>query len=70
MMLFKVGEIMNYPKPLMSITELVAMGYSRYDLTCYANAKNSPSIRTIGGGKILFQTDKLEEFIQRLQRSK
>ncbi len=61
---------MNYQKPLMSITELVAMGYSRWDLQCYANAKGAPVIRTIGGGKVLFQTDKIEEFIHRLQRQK
>ena len=59
---------MNYPKPLMSITELVNMGYSRWDLKCYANAKGAPVMRTVGGGKVFFQTDKLEEFIHQIQR--
>jgi hypothetical protein len=59
---------MNYPKPLMSITELVAMGYSRWDLKCYANAKGAPVIRTIGRGKSLFMTDKLDEFIMKMQK--
>lgn len=59
---------MVYPKPLMSITELVSMGYSRWDLRCYANAKNAPVIRTIGKGKVFYQTEKLDEFIQRQQK--
>lgn len=59
---------MNYPKPLMSITELVSMGYSRWDLRCYANAKDAPVIRTVGRGKVLYQTEKLDAFIQKQQK--
>lgn len=59
---------MVYPKPLMSISELVAMGYSRWDLRCYANAKGAPVRRTIGKGKVFYETDKLDDFIQKQQK--
>lgn len=59
---------MQYPKQLMSITELVAMGYSRWDLRCYANAKGAPVIRTIGKGKTLYLTEKLDDFIIKMQK--
>ena len=54
---------MEYTKRFMSITELVALGWSRSDLKQYVNAKGAPVIRTAGGGKCLFDTTKLDEWV-------
>lgn len=54
---------MNYPKRLMSITELSELGYAKATLRKYARAKGSPIILTAGGGKIYFDTDRLDGFI-------
>lgn len=59
---------MTYPKPLMSITELVEMGYSRDTLNDYSRVKDAPIIWTRGGGKILFQTEYLDDFIATVER--
>lgn len=53
----------KYPKLLMSITELVQMGYSKTDLKNYTRIKDFPCVRTQGGGKYLIQTDKLDSWI-------
>jgi hypothetical protein len=59
---------MKYPKPLMSLSELRELGYSRNELLEYAHMKDSPATRTIGGRKFLFDTEKLEQ--KRLERKK
>ena len=58
---------MTYPKPLMSITELVKMGFPRDMLYKAAHAKGAERyiIRTPGGGKILFDTEKFERVKKR-----
>ncbi len=54
---------MKYPKDLMSITELVELGYSRDLLMNYSKARNAPVVWTMGGGKVYFKTSELEDFI-------
>lgn len=49
---------------VMSITQLVELGWSRYDLLLIANSKKSPAFKTGGGGKWMFDMDKLEKFIE------
>ena len=58
---------LQYPKPLMSITELVELGFSRRDLKNYTQLPDFPCVRTQGGGKILVQTDGLDEWIEKYQ---
>lgn len=55
---------MKYPKDLMSITELVDMGYSRDMLMNYSKARNAPVVWTMGGGKVYFKTAELDAFIE------
>lgn len=54
---------MVYPKPLMSITELVKLGFPRDMLYKAAHAQGCERyiIRTPGGGKILFDVEKWEK---------
>ena len=63
---FQGGLNMKYPKPLMSLSELRKLGFSRNELLEYGHMKDSPATRTIGGRKFLFDTEKLEE--KRLER--
>lgn len=58
---------MKYPKELMSITELTKLGYPRHTLAQWARAKNAPVVYTVGKGKALFITSKLEDFIRKIQ---
>lgn len=58
----------NFPKELMSITELVKLGFSRETLKNYSRVKDAPIIRTAGGGKILFITSRLNVFIQKYNK--
>lgn len=60
---------MIYPKPLMSISELKEMGFSKRMLEEYAHMKNSPAFKTPGGGKWLFDTEKLDKKIQEMNES-
>lgn len=60
---------MNYPKPLMSITELETMGFSKRALIQYAHIANQNfTMRNNVGkkGKILFDTEEFEKW--RLKR--
>lgn len=54
---------MQYPKQLMSITELTKLGFPRDLLYKSAHAQGAEKyiIRTPGGGKILFDTEKFEK---------
>jgi hypothetical protein len=58
---------MTYPKPLMSITELNKLGFPRDLLYKAAHAQGCERyiIRTPGGGKILFDTEKWERIRKR-----
>lgn len=51
---------MKYAKPIMSITELVEMGYSRADLKKAAHHRLAPKYIVRGGGKFLFDTEAWE----------
>jgi len=53
---------MIFPKPLMSITEMVELGFSRETLQRYSHVKDFPHMRTIGDGKILIFTDEFLEW--------
>lgn len=57
---------MKYQKPLMTLLELRELGYSKNELLEYAHMKDSPATRTVGGRKLLFDTEKLEK--KRLER--
>lgn len=61
---------MTYPKALMSITELVKMGFSRETLKEYSRVKDAPTTRTGGGGKILFVMSDFNEFVQKIEERK
>lgn len=54
----------------MSITELVEMGFPLRTLKQYARAKGAPVIKTAGGGKNLFITDKLLDFMKEMETRK
>lgn len=58
---------LKFTKPLMSITELVGLGYSRTDLKAYSQVKDFPCVRTQGGGKILIKTDEVDTWIDEYQ---
>lgn len=55
---------MVYPKPYMSITELINVtGLSRDYLKRVSGIHDAPVIRTNGGGKIFFRTDELDRYL-------
>lgn len=61
---------MQYPKAVMSITELVEIGFGRDDMkaACHAEGQDFAT-RTVGGGKFLIDTEKFEQWRQkRVQR--
>lgn len=54
---------MQYPKKIMSISELIEMGFSRYDLYAYYHRRGQSYARkSPGNGKIMFDTEKFEKF--------
>ena len=61
---------MNYPKPIMSISELVKMGFPKELLYKAAHAKGSERYvtKTPGRGKFLFDTEKFEKVRRTLWR--
>lgn len=60
---------MNYPKSIMSVSELVSMGYSKEFLRQIAHAPGAPVFRgEARNSKIYFKTPYLDEFIERIQR--
>lgn len=54
---------MEYPKELMSVSELVQMGYTRDMLMNYSRARGAPVVWTMGGGKVYFKTSELDAFV-------
>lgn len=58
---------MKYTKRFMSISELVAYGWSRYMLKAYAHIKGAPVVWTPQKGKVLFDTTKLDLFASNLR---
>ncbi len=54
---------MEYPKELMSISELVQLGYTRDMLMNYSRARGAPVVWTMGGGKVYFKTSELDAFV-------
>jgi hypothetical protein len=48
---------------VMSISELIALGWHKHTLMQIAHSKGSPAFKTCGGGKWLFDVRKLERFL-------
>lgn len=61
---------MEFPKEVMSITELCKMGFTRYELTKYAHMKPSVAHLSPGGGKYKFDTKKLKELIEKQTKAR
>lgn len=60
---------MNYPKPLMSITELREMGFGKEDLNRMVHIPGQNFARkTTGGGKWMIDTEAFERFRQNRRR--
>jgi len=55
-----------YAKPFMSITELTSVGLSRDYLKNLSRINGAPVIKTLGGGKIYFITNKLDDFMRKI----
>lgn len=60
---------MIYPKQIMSISELVELGFPREDLKRYTRIKGVPAYKTKGGGKWLFKTTLLDAWIAKISRT-
>ena len=59
----------DYPKRFMSISELVALGYSKFQLTNDVHARSQNFARlTPGGGKWIIDTIKYEKWLDRKLR--
>lgn len=56
---------MQFPKQVMTITELCEMGFTRHDLNKYAHMKPSPAHLSPGGGVYRFDTEKLKMLIEK-----
>ena len=58
---------MKYPKPMMSITELTALGFSRDYLQKAVHCKHSDEFayRTGRGGKFMVDTEKFDKAIRK-----
>lgn len=63
---------MNYPKPVMSIRELSALGYPVEYLRQLSRAKGSPCFRASNStnAKVYFYTDKLDNYIADMEERK
>ena len=54
---------MQYPKPIMSLTELTELGFPRRELNKNVHAKGQVfAIKTTGGGKWIFDTAEYEKW--------
>ena len=61
--------MMDYPKKIMSVSELAELGFSKEFLRQIAHAPGAPVFRLDGrNSKIHFNTQYLDEFIERIQR--
>ena len=60
---------MIFPKQIMSISELVELGFPREDLKRYTRIKGVPAYKTKGGGKWLFKTAYLEAWIDKITKN-
>ena len=58
----------TYPKPYMSISEIVSFGLSRDYLKQLSRADGAPIIKTMGGGKIYFKTAELDSFMTEVSK--
>jgi len=59
----------KYSKPFMSITDLVQeTGLSRDYFKRLSRIENAPIVRTLGGGKIFFDTSKLDDFMEEVSK--
>lgn len=51
-------------KKIMTVTELVKLGYPKKLLYRIAHLPNSPAFRFVDNGTFCFDTEKLEQFIK------
>ncbi|WP_312370867.1 hypothetical protein [Lachnoclostridium sp.] len=51
------------PRKVISISELVELGWKKDTLLQIARSKNSPAFKTPGGGKWLFDVKKFEKYV-------
>lgn len=56
---------MHYPKKLMTIQELVAMGYSEYTLRDLVHRKGFPSRQFYKRGPWLIDTEEMEKYFDK-----
>lgn len=55
--------MMNYPKQIMSISDLVELGFSRTELNYAVHARGQDfAVKTHGGGKWKIDTEKFEKW--------
>ncbi len=57
---------MEYPKKIMTISEMTKMGYTRYTLMNFVHIPGQKfAFRSQGGGKWYFDVDEFDKFIRR-----
>lgn len=56
---------MQYAKPLMTITELVEMGFSRYELNEIIHDPDAPVLWSIGKGKARIITEEFDDYLKK-----
>lgn len=58
----KDGDAMTYPKPIMTSSELMALGFTSWQLCILAHREGQTYARRLPGGKkIYWDTEKLEK---------
>lgn len=62
------GERMQFPKRIMSITELVNMGFAREQVRCFVRIPGEHAFKTAGKGKWLIDTVELDKLIKKINR--
>lgn len=58
----------QYAKPFMTITELTLLGLPKDYLKQLSRADGAPIVKTLGGGKILFRTAELDDFMTEITK--
>lgn len=56
---------MQYAKPLMTITELVEMGFSRYELNEIIHDSDAPVLWSAGKGKARIITEEFDDYLKK-----
>lgn len=56
---------MEYAKPLMTISELVKMGFSRYELNNIIHDPEAPVLWSAGNGKVRIITSEFDDYLKK-----